>query len=608
MLPVRGRSGHFPTLRGHTLRAPPTPDQDDPLSEQLATTEHPDQDTATEAVDAGTTPRGWWPPSTRTVLVAGAVPVAVVALTLVAWAVDTRGSGSRVLRNTELAGVDVGGLDEAELTAAVAEVAARYPAGELVVEAPGGSLAIPGDEAGLALDERATIEATLDTGRGAPLLSRPFRWLASFATPHRAPSVVGVDAGLVATAVREGDPTDPEPPSEPSIRGTEDGEVVVEGGTPGRGLVAGDVVAAVPDAARDGELPVVVEVEPSELPPRHSEADAEELAEQARTMTAEPLAVRVGGTDGEVPPEVQRRWVRSELVDGNLQITWDRPLALEDLRSRFEDVGDAPVDARFTVSGGSVQVIPSEPGTTCCDDGAGDAVVDAIIEAAPEAGPVALPLVERPAERTTEDARALGIREQIGSFTTNYTPGQTRNQNIQRMADLVRGALMEPGERFSINDHVGQRTRDKGFTDGGAIADGELVSTVGGGVSQFATTTFNAAFFAGLEIPRYQMHSIYFERYPYGREATLSFPQIDLALENNTGNGVLVWTSWTDSSVTVTLYGTRTFEVTQSGQSEEPSGNCTRVVTERTRTRIGTGATTTDTFTARYRPGEGVQC
>ena len=51
---------------------------------------------------------------------------------------------------------------------------------------------------------------------------------------------------------------------------------------------------------------------------------------------------------------------------------------------------------------------------------------------------------------------------------------------------------------------------------------------VGGGISQFATTLFNAAFFAGLDIPEYQSHSIYITRYPYGREATLSYPAPDL--------------------------------------------------------------------------------
>ena len=93
------------------------------------------------------------------------------------------------------------------------------------------------------------------------------------------------------------------------------------------------------------------------------------------------------------------------------------------------------------------------------------------------------------------------------------------------MADIVRGAVIEPGETFSINEYVGRRTIANGFVSAPIIGPGnKFDSDVGGGVSQFATTAFNAAFFAGMEIPEYQFHTIYIDRYPYGREATLAFP------------------------------------------------------------------------------------
>ena len=81
-----------------------------------------------------------------------------------------------------------------------------------------------------------------------------------------------------------------------------------------------------------------------------------------------------------------------------------------------------------------------------------------------------------------------------------------------------------------------------------AIENGVLVDTVGGGISQFATTTFNAAFFGGLDLVEYQSHSIYISRYPYGREATLSFPKPDLVIGNNTPYGVLIWPTYTGTS------------------------------------------------------------
>jgi len=88
-----------------------------------------------------------------------------------------------------------------------------------------------------------------------------------------------------------------------------------------------------------------------------------------------------------------------------------------------------------------------------------------------------------------------------------------------------------------------------------AIVDGVLVDEVGGGVSQFATTAFNAAFFAGLPIEQHKPHSFYISRYPAGRESTVYFGQIDVKVRNDTGSGISVQTSSTPRSVTVALYG-----------------------------------------------------
>ena len=102
--------------------------------------------------------------------------------------------------------------------------------------------------------------------------------------------------------------------------------------------------------------------------------------------------------------------------------------------------------------------------------------------------------------------------------------------------------MIPPGGQFSVNGHVGRRTTENGFVAAGAIRNGEHVSEVGGGVSQFATTLFNAAYFAGLDITTYQAHSEYFDRYLRSREATMGFPDPDLVIENTTPYGVMIWT------------------------------------------------------------------
>jgi vancomycin resistance protein YoaR len=184
--------------------------------------------------------------------------------------------------------------------------------------------------------------------------------------------------------------------------------------------------------------------------------------------------------------------------------------------------------------------------------------------------------------------------------------------NIHRIADTVRGMYIEPGGTFSVNGRVGERTIEKGYVSAPQITNGTHDEGIGGGVSQFATTIFNAAFFAGMEYDAYQSHSIWFDRYPYGREATISWPKPDLIIRNPSPYGVMVWTSYTDTSLTVSFWSTKWATGAQTGRTEEPQGPCTKVRTERTRTFVDDGHTDVDHVVAIYQPagaeGDGVIC
>jgi vancomycin resistance protein YoaR len=96
--------------------------------------------------------------------------------------------------------------------------------------------------------------------------------------------------------------------------------------------------------------------------------------------------------------------------------------------------------------------------------------------------------------------------------------------NIHRIADIVDGHVVLPGEQFDLNELTGPRDRARGFVDAPQILDGEFVDRIGGGISQFVTTMFNAVFFSGLKDVEHSPHSYYISRYPPGREATISYP------------------------------------------------------------------------------------
>jgi vancomycin resistance protein YoaR len=180
--------------------------------------------------------------------------------------------------------------------------------------------------------------------------------------------------------------------------------------------------------------------------------------------------------------------------------------------------------------------------------------------------------------------------------------------NIHLAADALNGAVVEPGANFSLNGRLGPRTKAKGYVDAGVIYDGVMATDVGGGVSQLTTTLFNAAFFAGMELKSYQSHTIYIDRYPYGREATISYPSPDFVFRNPSPYGLLLWTSYDDTSITVSIYSTRWATGDQTGQTKEPYGPCTKVKTERTLTFANGGRKQVDYVTAVYQPSEGVTC
>ncbi len=148
----------------------------------------------------------------------------------------------------------------------------------------------------------------------------------------------------------------------------------------------------------------------------------------------------------------------------------------------------------------------------------------------------------------------------VASYTTYHPANEARNINIDLIADMVDGAIVQPGEVFSINDHVGERTVEKGFVPAGAIIGGVVYccdhpANIGGGTSQFATTFYNAVFFGGYDDWYHRPHSLYFSRYPVGREATLGFPGPDVQFRNDTAFPVTIRTEHTATSVTVKLFG-----------------------------------------------------
>jgi vancomycin resistance protein YoaR len=225
------------------------------------------------------------------------------------------------------------------------------------------------------------------------------------------------------------------------------------------------------------------------------------------------------------------------------------------------------VDATVKLVNGRPKVIPAKPGVSFDPQEVARTFLTLVTKPAGQRQQAVKATVANP-RITTAAAQAWKITEKVSSFTTYFPYAEYRNTNIGRAAQLVNGTILKPGDTFSLNQTVGERTRENGFTEGWTIQNGVFYSDLGGGVSQMATTTFNAMFFAGLKDVEHKPHSLYISRYPVGREATVAWGSVDLRFTNDTPYGVLIHTSFSPStpsrqgSVTVSMWSTKTWDIT----------------------------------------------
>ncbi|HDP70261.1 MAG TPA: hypothetical protein ENN38_05595 [Actinobacteria bacterium] len=238
-----------------------------------------------------------------------------------------------------------------------------------------------------------------------------------------------------------------------------------------------------------------------------------------------------------------------------LEATLDKKKTEAYIKELTKDIGNEAQDAKFEVSGAKVKIIPSIDGSEI-DTAAAFRETEKVIK---NNFPREVILKTRTVapDLTTEEAQAMGIKERVSVFTTRYSPSNIpRVNNIHLLAKALEGVMVAPGEVFSFNEAVGPRTAKKGYMEAPTIVNGELVSTVGGGVCQVGTTIFNTAFFGGYPIVKRSNHSFYISKYPTGRDATVSYGGADFKFRNDTSAHILIKTYYTSSSVSVSFYST----------------------------------------------------
>ncbi|MBO9531462.1 MAG: VanW family protein [Solirubrobacteraceae bacterium] len=328
-----------------------------------------------------------------------------------------------------------------------------------------------------------------------------------------------------------------------------------------------------------------------------SSARLQELADEAERYLQAPLVLGGAGKDYSVQPAQLADLLAVEPLKGGSSARLGVNSAeLSKLTARVADARDRAAKSASisapptgpTVDGkAEVSWRPKKAEVTVRSDGRSGLAVDvkslnARVREAVRKNSHAAKVPTKVTPAPVSKSAAEKIDQVIGTFTTVHPPGQPRVTNIHRIADSVDGTVIAPGAEFSLNGVAGERTKAKGYVEAPFIAGNKIEPSVGGGVSQFSTTMYNAAYFAGLPIVASQPHSLYIDRYPAGRETTLNWPTIDLKWQNDTDAPILVRASYTDTSVTVTLYGHnggRRVEAKPGERQPNPGGNFTITVT-----------------------------
>jgi len=545
------------------------------------------------------------------------IVAAVLGLLLLVYVVDVVVSLGTVPRGVTVADVSIGGLDyETAEQRLRTEIEPRTTRPVPVTVGQVRSELDP-RAAGLRVD----LQATLDRAGSQPL--NPVTRIASLFTAREVDPVTETDMPALVAALEQLAPVVDRAPME--------GTVAFEGVTPVPvNPVAGqrlEVTAAAEVLAREWLDGAVVALPLTELPSTTTPADVTAAIEEvARPAVSAPVVV-LGeqGARGTVTPEVTAGALSFRAEPGSGLVPELNQQVIEDaLRPQLASTETPGRDASINFASGAPVVVPSQ-------DGRGidyEATLEDLLDVMTGTGSRELTAVyaEQPAELTTEEINSLGIKELVGEFQTGGFADDS-GLNIKRAAEQINGMLVLPGETFSLNAATVPRNAANGYVEAGIIDDGAPGRGVGGGVSQVATTLYNAAYFAGMVDVAHQEHSFYISRYPAGREATVFEGSIDLKFRNDHPTGILIQTAWTPSSITIRMYGTKRYDVTStSGPRTNPTSPNTvtipagekcsssqgspgfTITDTRTLREISTGRTRDETRTVRYNPSPKVVC
>jgi len=460
------------------------------------------------------------------------------------------GSPGRIAAGVKIDGVNVGGLTAGQARAKLERRADALSQVPVTFTAAGRKWSLKPVSLGVEANWGAAVKLALDQGRGVG----PFRGFkrigvrvfgADVSPPTRVlDRALVYEVGLMAKAINR-----PHSDAALVLRRLRPVVLPARSGAVLDRAAAGDTIVRSLASFRRGRVALPVRLDA----PKVRAADLTPVAAQVRTVLARPVRMQLGAASWWLP--VRQLAAILQLPHGGTKaLAVGGPGATRYFGKLGRGIDKPARDATFRVlASGRVVVAPAKPGRVVAAGPTGRHILAAAL--APQARTARVVVSFAQPNRSTAEAKTMGITSRIAGYETIYGGDPNRIHNVQLVARLIDGKLVAPGATFSFNQATGARTADKGFREAPVIINGELTTGLGGGVCQVSTTVFNAAYEAGLKITERTNHALYISHYPQGRDATVNYPDVDLKFVNDTPHWLLLRTYVGSSSLQVELYG-----------------------------------------------------
>lgn len=233
-------------------------------------------------------------------------------------------------------------------------------------------------------------------------------------------------------------------------------------------------------------------------------------------------------------------------VSGPFRVEILEEPAAPDLQTICKDVSIAPVDDSIDLENHTV--IPGAFGYHFDIENA-----QAMVDQAAYGETVYIPMEFLEPEIYEDD---VYFRDVLGRCETKHTDDENRNHNLKLACQSMDGVILQPGEVFSYNDTLGQRTKANGYRRAGAYSGWELVLSYGGGICQGSSTLYCAALYADLEIVQRKNHGYKVGYLDAGLDATVNWGGPDFQFRNSTHFPIKIAAEVSDGMVKVSILGT----------------------------------------------------